>query len=479
MNAWNPSSPWPDELQDFSQTQLLTHITVNPITGQFYDTQGVAQIVYQGFNGLAQFPAASPSYVGSSYDPQRGLVMDAQYAKGLSWSLSYPDLYYQFTLSWWMNVATLESLFTFVNINRNDGVLLNMGGMRGNDLGGTISMQGQGYQGNSGTGTPFMWNNNNRACWFDVDVSTGASTGRSNIDKWVHYTAVVSQDYQYTTLYVDGQPKCKCATMVSGGVPIRPFYGGTMLFLSQVSARIQHFQVFAGAMSASAVMSLYQSSVNEFDGPTSFPVIGASKVIDLTWSGTTFVISPTESTWTVASLNQQFRLTALQAPDGTSTVVIDPQAQFSFPVPPSLLTWTLQLVVWWSSPPTAQPWFSWSSNVMNADHNTGLCLLTGVGPLNVDTDTINAQGVLCIPNAPFPLNEWTTYTFLFDSTQGVASLYVNGISYGSFGSSLVGQIATSKVLSFSVTTQVYMAINPSTLNGGYIRTLQVYRSLLY
>lgn len=506
MSRYNPSTPWPSEDAEPSQhacvdrascqPYLLTHVVLSLASGTWVDSMGAAVIAYTGFNGFGQFPALTPSYAGNVYDPDRGAVMDTVQAQGLFWEIRYPDLYLEFTVSFWMMVPTIQNVYNMVQFNRNTGTLLQMGGNNGLNSGGQIVVAGQGWVGQGGTAIPFLVNTAAQGCRFDADVNVEIDEGRVALDEWVHYTMAVSRGYKYSGLYTNGVLRNRCVAYGGGGVEIQPSYGrDKMPFMAAVSARVSDLRVYAGRMSDATVMSMYHSAQNDYQGPSSFPVLDSSthKVIDVQWSSSmgTFVISPTETTWTVASLSQFSALVAPSSPDGSAAVVIAPNAQFSLPTPAGVDSWTLSLTVWWSAAPINQYWWHIplpaSSGVLEtariviyADSTAGICLYSMVGPFHVLSNTANIGQSSCLSSASFPLGSFTTYTFQFNSATGSAKLLMGGGQLvGSFSGVFTGLLATTAALSFSIPSQVYYLANHASLNGGYIKGLQLFQSQLY
>ena len=291
-----------------------------------------------------------------------------------------------------------------------------------------------------------------------------------------------------------------CVTWGGVGATIQPVWGGStpMAFLSHFSGKVSDMRVYAGKLSDATIQSIYSASSTVYSGPTSFPPIGGtSQVLQVQYSAgqQTFVISPTENVYTVASLGQFSAGFLVQDPTGqTPTPVIGPMAQFSFPTPANLAQWTISIEVLWTSVPVFTPWWHipYPSGYRPA-HAQLLVLITDgeiclyqslsqISGTDLFTPELNAQG--CLTSIPFPLNAWTTYKFTFDSGSGAATLTVGGLSLGAFpGGPFAGDLATGNAILFQVPTQYWLFTQAQLpagtgLNSGYIRSIDVYSSIV-
>lgn len=498
MSRYNPSGPlWPPEQgSTFCSSlttcapYLLTQLTPVLATSTWTATGG-ATVAFNRFNGEADYPDVTPRYIGNSYDTERGLVIDTSFAQGLDYNMTYPTLYKQFTVMWWWLIPTFKSV-NIITLNRNSPLFLTLGGNTGNSPGGTIYADAQFLFGTAGGATASLQNENSGCCPFNaIPVVTGGvcSIDRSLMDTWVHFTAAVSNDYQYTELYMNGVSVFDCVGFGGFGAPIQPQWGGPipMALLSGFSGKVFDFRVYAGKLSNTTIASMYSSSQALYVGPTSFPTISGTLILQVQYSTSlhTFAISPTETTYTVAFLGQFSSNFLVSDPIGqVSTPVISSLAQFSFPTPAGLTPWTIAINVLWTTAPTFTPWFYIPSltpgvaqmMVLLTGGNT-VCLYQDVSQVTTTDDTPVYGAQSCISAVSFPLRVWTLYSFTFSPTQ--AFLYING--------ALAGQFTTTAGLSqqailFQVPTQYWMytkdTLAGSPLNSGYIQTVSVYASIV-
>jgi hypothetical protein len=509
MSRYNPSSPpWPPEqpstfCSDSASCAPYVLMELAPVlaSSTWADTQGVATVSFNGFNGAGDFGDAATRYIGNSYDPDRGLVIDTSFAQGLQYLMSYPTVYMQFTVMWWWMIPTFKTATNVVILNRNGGVFLQMGGNSDNSPGGTIYSDGQNINGVSGGATASMRNENSGCCpCTDIPVTQGGvcPIDRSLMDTWVHFAAAVSNDYQYTELYLNGHPVFDCVGFGGLGAPIQPVFGGptSMPVFTAFSGKVSGFQVVAGKLSDSAISNIYATQLaNPYVGPASFPAISGSLILQVQYSSSlnTFVISPTETTYTVASLGQFSSGFLVSDPTHqVSTPVLSPKAQFSFPTPAGMSTWTIAIRVLWTSAPTFTPWFHipYPSSqspataeilVLLSGGNT-ICVMLDVTQVTTtyDTPVYGSQSCLQGGAVSFPLNTWTTYSFTFNN--GQAALYINGGEVGQF-TGLTSAMATQSVLLFQIPSQMWLyttqdQLQGAPLNGGFIASIDVYSSVV-
>ncbi|MGI0134815.1 MAG: hypothetical protein ACREBW_07660, partial [Candidatus Micrarchaeaceae archaeon] len=210
---YNPSTSWPSEA-DASPVMsacdsaascaqyAIVALTPSLGTGTWTDAAGLSNVSFVGFNGLGNFFEPSPNYVGNSYDPDRGVVIDTQQAVGLTWQLNFTGGQYSaFTLSWWQQIPTLINPYAAVNQNRPLATIMQFDGINVQP-GGTVYLASAGTNGNVGTATPYLANGASIQCWFDLDSTVGLTeTVRANYDQWHHWVMAVSQDYQFAYLY--------------------------------------------------------------------------------------------------------------------------------------------------------------------------------------------------------------------------------------------------------------------------------------
>lgn len=495
MSRYNPSGdPWPVEqdnalcsdITSCDPTYLLTHLVSVLPTSEWRDAKNAAILTYTGFNGAGQFGPTNPAYVGNSYDVIRGVVMDTCLAQGLTYSLTVPRKYPQFTVMFWWLIPTMVTTHGIMALNRNQATFLTMGGNNGNTAGGTIFSDSQGLFGQSGGATATMKNANSGCCPFNsIPMPDGINcqSDRSRMDQWVHFTASVSLDYSYTRLFQNGQPVFDCVTFGGQAASIQPVWGGPtpMAFLSLFSGKVSDFRVYAGKLSDSTVHAIYTQSQATYAGPALFN--GNSVHVAYSPGLQTFTISSTETQYTVAFLGQFNRSFLVADPTGaTPTPVIHPQAQFSFPVPLGLSSWSVNVEVLWTAPPTFSPWWHIpsSSQPGNVDllvmilGGTRMCLYQGFTTNNDGTPNYNQQA--CLSNVPFPLHQWTNYTITSSS-----QLYVNNQDIGQFGSGPLP--STQRSILFQIPPQYWMytqqQLSSASINSGYIRTVQVYSSFVY
>ena len=483
----NPSSPqngWPADTSvgDFCSSPgdcapfLLTQLVPDLSAGTWTPTGG-ATLTYNGFDGQSQYTFLSPSYVGVSYDNEMGAVLDTSFAAGLSWTLTYPSTQYtQFTLTFWLKVSYFGSAGAEVTqvINRDDGTLLDMNGNDDNTPGGTIRTIGQGINGQSGSAVPYLDTSNSPPCYFDSDVNSGLTPPtRAGMDQWTFYAVAVSQFQLYSAIYLNGTLTNPC--VAGDGVNIQPIFGGSlsMTFLNLVSARIANFSVYAGALSPSAIQSLFEAQ--QVYPYTSFPILneGTGLIVDVHWTSEGVATAP------LAALNQFTPLTTANPPDGSGNTVTTPQAQFSLATPPGLTAWSLSVVVWFASFPSFQDLWSipvggGGELVMAVIQNSQICLLVDVGPL-LTTTTINAAASYCL-SITWSTGAWHTLGWVF-SSGGATLFFVDGTQFGTFLTTSSYSLTTGTVLQFSTPPNVYLAMDASAMNRGYVKSVQIFQSI--
>ncbi len=509
MSRYNPSGPpWshePDSTYCSSVATcdpdfLLTHIVPVLSSGSWVDGQGQASVSFSSFNGHGAYQPLNPQYTGASYDTDMGAVIDTSFSQGLIYALSFPRTFTQFTVMFWLYVPTFKS-GSVINFNRYTPVFLQF-----TSLGAATVLQGdgQGQTGVSGGATPSLTNAGAGCCPFNrVPITTGGAcpVQRTGLmDTWVHFAMAVSSAYQYTALYQNGQRVFNCAGFGIASNNIQPVWGGStsMPFNGYFSGKMSGFRVYAGKMSDSTVQSMYQTFKPQYAGPASFPVISgtSNQVLQIQYNATvnTFVISPTETVYTLATMGQFSSAFLVSDPTGqVHTPVLSSLAQFSFPTPAGLSAWTMTIQVLWIATPNSMPWFyipySSASDpgksqlmVLLGGTDGDVCLYANVSQtalLNSSTPVVGQKN--CAGGVAFPLGAWTTYKFTFNSATGQAYIYVNGGAAIAFPAVVGVSLSTQRSLLFQIPTQYWLYAQSkltSPINIGYINSIALYSAVV-
>ena len=148
MSRYNPSGPaWPPEPEStFCSDEascapyLLTQMAPRMPSSTWVDLQSAATVAFVGFDGLGDYSDASPRYVGTSYDVDRGAVIDTCFAQGLEYTLSYPaNEYLQFTVMFWWQLPHVQERRQRRGAQPRQAAVPHHGRQRGGGAGGAPS----------------------------------------------------------------------------------------------------------------------------------------------------------------------------------------------------------------------------------------------------------------------------------------------------------------------------------------------------
>lgn len=439
-------NPWPsrneliDHCTDLASCQPFVAAKILPQTTSsggslWYDPTGQANSISLQYEATGcNWGRPSANYAGSSWDVDRGAVVDLTMNYHFSYSFQMPGRYTSYTVMFWMLLPDVtQGSPGFVMSNSPTTYLDSI-----------ISSNPPAF-GLYYSGATVL----NSTAWMD--------------NSWHHYIVVVDGRFNQVLMYMDGQlGGANSANFIIGG-------SGNNVYLFDAMVRIADFTIIAGAFTDSTVSQLYNDAQTPLIPLPTAGYPSSGTVVNIVWSSQSqaFVNSynPNAPALTLSNTLPATTLpapnsclvyidtpspsTSASSPDGSGAIVINQGAQFSVATPAISSAWTLEISAWWTAAPSNTYWFHARRNevtsfVMQVVSSTQMCLLT-----TISTNKQTPVSSSCITITSIPLNQWTDFLWSFDPNSGSVSLSINGQSQANGFTSPAMSTALLGVLQFA------------------------------
>lgn len=468
------TEPWPTNLSEYSttncynratcQSYLICDLSPSSIDGSWQDATGIASGVITQNTAPYWLTGTGPWLSGSTYDPQRGRIIDTRASSahttqltGIAMSYSTITLAFWLTYPWgipgcWWCGGKATTLYGQVGGSN----YLIAGAI------GLLAPPGEGA-------FPFTFS------------YAGQSCGMPNPPdfNWHHYVIAYYPYLQRNVIYMDGQQVGRCSN------PVGPHQNGTW-FLMYAPFQMADFKIYGAFYNATLAQQLYQDALASYNAPILFQILNPSTgmLVNMTYSTVihTFTIGDIASTpflfLNIFGASQQgitmigpyFLNPAQQA--------ILTGSQFSIPTPQGLSTYRLSIQVAWITTPSSCYWWRIQQTptndtlVVQLTAANQICLIYNLVIKPRNPAAFQTSGTACFPtftnftaNTPYSIDWFVQPTSI--------ALHINGTNIGSI---IIpsGQATLNGALAFQV-PKATLSTSPS-YPQPVISSLQLYNT---